>query len=98
MEADLKPLEFGGIRRLLEKLCATPFGAEAARNLAPAPTVGVARQLQAAITAARVGLESGEGPILPELPDVRAGIRQVASPGAALAGTALRNLALVLRV
>ena len=98
MDADLKPLEFGGIRRLLEKLCATPFGAEAARNLAPAPTVGVARQLQAAITAARVGLESGEGPILPELPDVRASIRQVASPGAALAGTALRNLALVLRV
>lgn len=98
MEADLKPLEFEGIRRLLEKLCATPFGADAARNLAPAPTVGVARQLQDAITAARIGLESGEGPVLPELPDVRAAIRQVASPGAALAGTAFRNLALVLRV
>ncbi|HUX17559.1 MAG TPA: DNA mismatch repair protein MutS, partial [Acidithiobacillus sp.] len=98
MEADLKPLEFEGIRRLLEKLCATPFGADAARNLAPAPTPAVARQLQAAITAARFGLESGEGPILPELPDVRAAIRQVASPGAALAGTAFRNLALVLRV
>ncbi|MHB1580647.1 MAG: endonuclease MutS2 [Acidithiobacillus sp.] len=98
MEADLKPLEFEGIRRLLEKLCATPFGADAARNLAPAPTVGVARQLQAAITAARFGLESGEGPLLPELPDVRAAIRQVTSPGAALAGTAFRNLALVLRV
>ncbi len=98
MEADLKPLEFEGIRRLLEKLCATPFGADAARNLAPAPTVGVARQLQEAITAARFGLESGEGPILPDLPDVRAAIRQVASPGAALAGTAFRNLALVLRV
>ena len=98
MEADLKPLEFEGIRRLLEKLCATPFGADAARNLAPAPTMGVARQLQEAITAARFGLESGEGPILPELPDVRAAIRQVASPGAGLAGTAFRNLALVLRV
>jgi hypothetical protein len=60
--------------------------------------VGVARQLQEAITAARFGLESGEGPILPDLPDVRAAIRQVASPGAALAGTAFRNLALVLRV
>ncbi len=98
MEADLKPLEFEGIRRLLERLCATPFGADAARQLAPAPSIDVARQLQAAITAARGGLESGEGPILPELPDVRAAIRQVAAPGAALAGTAFRNLARVLRV
>ncbi|EGQ61923.1 MutS domain V protein, partial [Acidithiobacillus sp. GGI-221] len=98
MEADLKPLEFEGIRRLLERLCATPFGADAARNIAPAPTLMAARQLQAAIAAARLGLESGEGPVLPDLPDVRAAIRQVASPGAALAGTAFRNLALLLRV
>ena len=98
MEADLKPLEFEGIRRLLERLCATPFGADAARHLAPAPSIDAARRLQASITAARGGLESGEGPILPELPDVRAAIRQVAAPGAALAGTAFRNLARVLRV
>ena len=98
MEADLKKLEFEGIRRLLEKLCATPYGADAARNLAPAPSVAAARQLQQAIGAARLGLESGEGPVLPELPDIRAALRQAATPGAALSGAALRNLHRVLRV
>lgn len=98
MEADLKKLEFEGIRRLLEKLCATPYGADAARNLAPAPSVAAARQLQQAIGAARFGLESGEGPVLPELPDIRAALRQAATPGAALSGPALRNLHRVLRV
>ncbi len=92
MEADLKSLEFEGIRRLLEKLCATPFGADAARNLAPAPDLGSARRLRDAITVARLGLESGTGPVLPDLPDIRAALRQAAPSGVALSGTALRNL------
>lgn len=98
MQADLKPLEFDGIRRLLEKLCATPFGAESARNIEPAPNIHVARRLQEAVTAARFGLDSGEGPILPDLPDIRPALRQVAAAGSALAGTAFRNLARVIRV
>ncbi|MFZ5660459.1 MAG: endonuclease MutS2 [Pseudomonadota bacterium] len=92
MQADLKSLEFDGIRRLLEKLCATPFGAEAARNIEPAPNLAIARQMQAAVTAARQGLDAGDGPHMPELPDVRAALRQASSPGAALPGTALLNL------
>ncbi|MCE5393281.1 MAG: DNA mismatch repair protein MutS [Acidithiobacillus sp.] len=98
MEGDWKQLDFEGIRRLLEKLSATPMGADAARNLQPAPSVLVARQLQEAITAARFGLESGAGPVLPDLPDPRPALRQAASPGAALAGTAFRNLHRILRV
>ncbi len=96
MEADLNSLEFEGVRRLLEKLCATPFGADAARNLVPAPELGSARRLQEAITAARLGLEDGAGPVLSDLPDIRAALRQAALPGAALAGTALRNLGKIL--
>lgn len=92
MQADLKALEFDGIRRLLEKLCATPFGAEAARNLEPAPELAIAQQMQAAVTAARQGLDAGDGPHMPDLPDVRAALRQASSPGAALPGTALLNL------
>ncbi|WP_248885111.1 DNA mismatch repair protein MutS [Acidithiobacillus acidisediminis] len=98
MEGDWKLLDFEGIRRLLEKLSATPMGADAARNLGPAPTLASARQLQEAITAARFGLESGAGPVLPELPDPRPALRQAAAPGAALSGQALRNLHRILRV
>lgn len=92
MESDLKSLEFDGIRRLLEKLAATPYGAEACRNLAPAPSRDGARRMQAAVSAARAAIEAGDGPPLPELPDVRPALRQARTPGAALAVTALENL------
>ncbi|MFP4696939.1 MAG: DNA mismatch repair protein MutS, partial [Thiohalospira sp.] len=65
MESDLKSLEFDGIRRLLEKLAATPYGAEACRNLAPAPSLEGARRMQAAVSAARAAIEAGDGPPLP---------------------------------
>ncbi|MEL5848605.1 MAG: DNA mismatch repair protein MutS [Candidatus Igneacidithiobacillus chanchocoensis] len=98
MEGEWKLLDFEGIRRLLEKLSATPMGADAARNLAPAPSIAAARQLQESITAARFGLEAGTGPVLPELPDPRPALRQAAAPGSALSGQALRNLHRILRV
>ncbi|MGD8644229.1 MAG: DNA mismatch repair protein MutS, partial [Chromatiales bacterium] len=53
MQADLKPLEFDAIRRALERLTTTPYGADAARALEPAPSLGVAQQMQDAVSAAR---------------------------------------------
>ncbi len=98
MHSDLKALEFDALRRLLEKLAATPYGAEAARNIEPAPDIGVARSMLAAVTAARSALDAGEAPSLKGAPDVRAALRQAAQPGAALSGTALHNLRQVLIV
>ncbi len=92
MQSDLKALEFDAIRRLLEKLTSTPYGAEAARHIEPAPEPGAARAMLAAVTAARAALDAGEAPLLREVPDIRAALRQTSSPGAALPGTALRNL------
>lgn len=96
MHSDLSALEFGGIQRLLEKLTSTPYGAEAARNLTPAPTVAVARQMQTAVSAARTLIEAGNAPKLERLPDIRAALRQAAQSGAALPGSALHNIRTVL--
>lgn len=98
MQSDLKALEFGALQRLLEKLTSTPYGAEAARNLAPAPSIGVAGQMQAAVTSARRIIESGEPPPLANVPDIRAALRQAAPVGAALQGTALNNVRQVMHV
>ncbi len=98
MRSDLKALEFDAVRRLLEKLASTPYGAEAARNMQPAPDIGVARSMLAAVTAARAALEAGEALPLKGVPDVRAALRQAAQPGAALSGMALHNLRQVLSV
>lgn len=92
MESDLKSLEFDGIRRLLERLAVSPYGADAARNLEPAPTLQVARQMQAAVTAARQALDAFMVPKLPAIPDVRAALRQAAQAGSALSPSALTNL------
>ncbi len=96
MQADLKELEFEAIRRLLERLSETPYGADAARNLDPAPDLGVARRMQASVTTAREALDGGRAPRLGQLPDVRAALRQASSPGAALSGTALFNVRQIL--
>ncbi len=92
MEADLKPLEFPAIQRMLERLTATPYGADAARALEPAPTLAVARSLQAAVSVARQRLEAGTLPEIGMLPDVRPALRQAANPGAALSSQAMNNL------
>lgn len=96
MQSDLPALEFGGIQRLLEKLTSTPYGAEAARNLAPAPTAAVAIQMQTAVSVARQLIEAGQAPKLARLPDIRAALRQATQSGAALPGSALHNIRLVL--
>ncbi len=92
MQSDLKALEFEAVRRMLEKLTSTPYGAEAARHIEPAPDLNLARAMLAAVTAARSALDAGAMPALREVPDMRAALRQAANPGAALPGTALRNL------
>lgn len=98
MQSDLGALEFGAIQRLLEKLSSTPYGAEAARNLAPAPEPAIARRMQASVSAARRIIEAGEAPNLAHIPDIRAALRQAASSGAALPGTALHNIRQIMNV
>lgn len=97
MEADLKPLEFPAIQRMLERLTVTPYGADAARALEPAPTLAVARSLQAAVTVARERLEAGALPEIGALPDVRPALRQAANPGAALSSQAMNNLQAIMQ-
>lgn len=96
MDADLDALEFAGIRRLLERLTATPYGADAARALAPAPDIAAAQALARAVTAARLAIEQGAGGV-PRLPDIRAALRQAGQAKSALAGTALAHIAQLLR-
>ncbi len=96
MNADLDALEFAGIRRLLERLTTTPYGADAARALAPAPDAATALGMQGAVTAARLAIESG-ATALPRLPDIRAALRQAAQAKSALPGTALAHIAQLLR-
>jgi len=98
MHSDTKALEFEAVRRLLEKLTATPYGAEAARHIQPAPELTLARSMLAAVSAARAALDAGETPLIKEAPDVRAALRQASQPGAALSGMALRNLRQVIAV
>lgn len=97
MDADLKVLEFPAIQRLLERLTTTPYGADAARSLEPAPTLSVARSLQEAVTVARRQLEAGALPEIGALPDVRPALRQASNPGAALSSQAMNNLQSTMR-
>ncbi|WP_455380654.1 endonuclease MutS2 [Acidihalobacter prosperus] len=92
MQADLKPLEFKAIRRLLERLSETPYGADAARALEPAPDLDVARRMQKSVDAARSFIEAESGSGLSALPDIRAALRQASTVGASLSGQALFNL------
>lgn len=93
MQSDLKALEFGGIQRLLEKLTSTVYGADAARALEPAPSIGVAMRMQVAVSAARRLIEaSGMPSLLRHIPDIRAALRQASSVGAALSANALHHV------
>lgn len=96
MHADLKSLDFHIVRRMLEKLCATPYGADAARGLEPAPELGVARCMQQAVDTARRVLDVGRPPPLVALPDIRAALRQASTVGASLSGQALSNVQAVM--
>lgn len=95
-DSDLKALEFEQIRRLLERLTATPYGADAARGLEPAPDVATAQRMQVAVSAARGLLESGTAFNFSGTPDIRAALRQAAATGSVLSGTALQHVALVI--
>ena len=93
MRCDVRSLEFDQIRRVLERLTFTPYGAEAARDLVPAPDVEAAQAMQRAVSAARFLIESGLAKRGPAPHDVRAALRQAASPNAALSAPALRHVA-----
>ncbi len=88
MQADLEAVEFSGIRRLIERLTATPYGADAAAALEPAPEQATAQRMQAAVSAARQAIEAGSG-TLSRVPDIRAALRQSAQAGSALPVQAL---------
>lgn len=98
MQVDLKPLEFPAIRRMLERLTSTPYGADAARSLEPAPSLAIARALQRAVSVARQRIEAGSAPVLDGIVEVRPALRQARNPGAALSVQALHNLQLLLRI
>ncbi|MDR3392933.1 MAG: hypothetical protein P4L77_14480 [Sulfuriferula sp.] len=97
MQSDLKALEFDAIRRILERLTFSPYGADAARNLEPAPNLAIARQMQAAVTAARQVVDAYLMPRLQNIPDIRAALRQANQTGAALPASALHNLRIIMQ-
>ncbi len=92
IHSDLNTLEFDGIRRILARLTLTPYGDEAARALAPAPDLAIARRMQLSVSAARHIVDAGNQPRLGTVPDVRAALRQAAQTGAALSVSALAHL------
>ena len=97
MQSDLKALEFDGIRRILERLTFSPYGADAARNLEPAPNLDIAREMQHAVSAARAAADAYQLPRFNQVPDIRAALRQAAQSGAALPASALHNLRQVMQ-
>ncbi len=97
MHSDLHTLEFEGIRRILARLTATPYGEEAARELEPAPDLAVARRMQRSVSAARLIVDAGAQPRLGTVPDVRAALRQAAPSGSALSANALHNVRLLMQ-
>lgn len=96
MESDLKALEFDIVRGLLAQFTFSPYGADAVRELSPAPSLPVARRMQDSVTAARRIVDEMRAPKLSALPDIRAALRQAAQKGAALSAQALLNINLVL--
>ncbi|MHB1676950.1 MAG: endonuclease MutS2 [Sulfuriferula sp.] len=97
MQSDLKVLEFDSIRRILERLTFSPYGADAARNLEPAPELAIARSMQAAVTAARQIVDAYLMPRIQNVPDIRAALRQANQAGAALPASALHNLRMLMQ-
>ncbi|MHB1247143.1 MAG: endonuclease MutS2 [Sulfuriferula sp.] len=97
MQSDLKALEFDGIRRILERLTFSPYGADAARNLEPAPSLDIAREMQRAVSASRQVVDAYKSPRFNQVPDIRPALRQAAQPGAALPASGLHNLRQVMQ-
>lgn len=95
MHADLEAVEFAAIRRLVERLTATPYGGDAARALTPAPQRTIALGMQRSVTAARTAIEQGTSGV-GRMPDIRAALRQSAQTGSALAGMALAHISQLL--
>ena len=98
MESDLKAIEFDLVRRLLAQLTFSPYGADAVRELTPAPNLQIAQQMQASVTAARQAVDAARIPRLPSVPDIRAALRQAGQAGAALSANALANVSQVIAV
>jgi DNA mismatch repair protein MutS2 len=98
MPYDFKALDFGAVRRLLERLTFSPYGADAARALEPAPSLEDARARSNAVSAARRALAQNAVPRFGAVPEVRAALRQSEHPGAALPPQALANLSALLVV
>ena len=98
MTHDLGFYDFDSIQRLLESLTSTPYGQEAARDLQPPDRIEVARQMQRSVTVARQMVDANQLPDLDNVPNIRAAMRQAASPGAALNVKALSNIRQVLLV
>ena len=92
MQADIEAVEFAALRRLMERLTASPYGADAARALSPAPDQATALRMQSAVTRARHAIEEGTSGI-GKFPDIRAALRQAQQGGSALPGTALAHIA-----
>lgn len=92
MLVDTKPLDFPAIQRLLERYSSTPYGADAARTLEPAPDPELARALQRAASIARARIEALSAPSMEGITEVRPALRQARNPGAALSVQALQNL------
>lgn len=92
MESDLKAIEFDLVRRLLAQLTFSPYGADAVRELTPAPNLKIAQQMQTSVTAARQAVDAARIPRLPSVPDIRAALRQAGQVGAALSANALANV------
>ncbi|HUW99129.1 MAG TPA: hypothetical protein VMV40_09890 [Acidiferrobacter sp.] len=97
METDIEAVEFGAVARLLERLTSTPYGADAAHALTPAPDQETAQRMQGSVTAARLAIEQGTSGI-GRFPDIRAALRQAAQTGSALSGMALAHIAQLLRL
>lgn len=96
MESDLQAIEFDIVRRLLAQLTFSPYGADAVRELRPAPNLKIAQQMQTSVTAARHAVDAANIPPLPSVPDIRAALRQASQAGAALSAHALANIGQVI--
>lgn len=92
MRDDLHAIEFESVRKWLEQLAVTPYGKEAARELAPAPEIRLAKTMQTSVSTARQLLEQNRQPTLEQLPNIRAALKQSQQKGAMLTPQALHNI------
>ncbi len=97
MPFDLRSLDFDNIRNALKRFSCTPYGADSASMLAPAPSIDVARTMQTSVTVARHCLDHKIDLLLGEVPDIRVALRQAAPSGSTLNARAIRHVFQVLR-